>query len=263
MSIFVFSTLSITYILLLPVCIFILYLGYQQWKKQRSVSTAVTSHSDHFTYHSIAIQMNEFLGFTVFFCGGYFNLPEIMLMGNSVWSVASFDQAQLQLLTCVEHYLAVVHPVTYLGLRQTGEVRIRNISIGCVWFTSFVWLVVLYKSNPALNFILYVCIMVLYIITIFFCNISILCALKRPRPGEVGGNREKVDQSKQRAFYTIMAIMGVLLFRFCGNLITNTIYSLDVLSRSNQCVLMLCQLWFDLPSSLVLPLLFLQRAGKL
>ncbi|KAJ4918612.1 hypothetical protein JOQ06_027846 [Pogonophryne albipinna] len=171
----------------------ITYLGLRQGrgsKKPRSSSSA-TSHSDHFTYHSIFMQLNEFLGIALFFTGGFIGLRKMFDLGIALLIVPSVGKALFHLLTCVERYLAVVHPITYLGLRQGGGVRIRNLSIGCV------------------------CISVLYV-------------LKRPGPGEVGGNRKRVDQSKQRAFYTIMAITGVILL-----------------------------------SSLMLPLLFLHRAGKL
>ena len=76
----------------------------------------------------------------------------------------------------------------------------------------------------------------------------------------MGGNREHVDQSKQRAFNTIMLIMGVLMFSFGGTVI---VLATTALPESEACLVILCTLWFDLPSRLVLPLLFLHRAGKL
>ncbi|GLD69457.1 uncharacterized protein AKAME5_002077100 [Lates japonicus] len=119
-KIFVFSV-SITNLLLLPLFILILYLGYQQRRQQHNISTAATmSHSDFFMYHSIVMHLNTVLGVTFFICGSYINLQEMMSVGLSVWSVTSLGQAVVHLLTCVERYLAVVHPITYRGLRQTG-----------------------------------------------------------------------------------------------------------------------------------------------
>ncbi|XP_040887710.1 uncharacterized protein LOC121177444 [Toxotes jaculatrix] len=259
-SIFAFSAFFITSLLLfLPLFIFVLYLGYQQWRKQRFVSTA----ADLFLYHSIAMELNSFLGFSFFFCGGFFNLQVMMSAGLCLWSITSLGQALFHILTCVERYLAVVHPITYRGLRQGGGARIRNISTGCVWLLCSGWMTVLNLTGPEFTMVLYLCIMVSLLVVMSFCSISVLRALKRPGPGEVGGNRERADQSKQRAFHTIVAIMGVLLFRFGGNLIGNLLFSSSALEPSDLCVVRLSAFWLDLPSSLVLPLLFLHRAGKL
>ncbi|KAK2899526.1 hypothetical protein Q8A73_012655 [Channa argus] len=139
--------------LLLPLSLHVLFLGLQRWWHQRSFAT--TSHSDILTYHSAAMEL-------------------ICVLGTSI-----------HILTCVERYLAIVHPVIYVGLRQSRGVRIRNVSIG----------------------------------------LSVLCVLIRPGPGNMGVNREQnyID------WCVVVA---------SGNLVT-------------------------LPSSSVLPLLFLHRAGKL
>lgn len=72
LSILIFSAFSITNILiLLPLFTFILYLGLQRWKQQRSVSTAAatTSHSDVFTFHLVAMEMVTVSG-SFLFCFG-------------------------------------------------------------------------------------------------------------------------------------------------------------------------------------------------
>ncbi|XP_030287627.1 trace amine-associated receptor 1-like [Sparus aurata] len=186
MSLFILS-FSTTYILFLPLLFLVLYLGYQQWKKQRSSS----SYWDSITYHSIAMQLNEFLAVILFICGHYIKLPEMMPVALCVWSLCSLGQALFQLLTCVIRYLAVVHPITYIGLRRADRVWIRNISIG----------------------------------------ISVLYALKRPGLGEVGGTRKHVDQSKQSAFHSIVAIMGmepVLCYESRNSSCPKTIYPLPI-----------------------------------
>lgn len=70
------------------------------------------------------------------------------------------------------------------------------------------------------------------------------------------------DKLKQRAFVTITAIMAVLLLRFGGNLVCMALASSPVLSFSAGCVVRISGIWFCLPSSYVLPLLFLHRAEK-
>ncbi|TNN38146.1 hypothetical protein EYF80_051684 [Liparis tanakae] len=79
-------------LLILPLCVYVIYLGFQRWRQQRSGTTM--SHSDVFTFHMVVVEL-------------FFHT-----------------------LTCVERYLAVVHPVTYLGLKKGKGIRLRNISIG-------------------------------------------------------------------------------------------------------------------------------------
>lgn len=69
---------------------------------------------------------------------------------------------------------------------------------------------------------------------LFFCSISVLCVLKHPRPGEQGGKREQANQSKQRSFYTIMAIKGLTIVQVWRSLITYII----VIGATEACVIM-------------------------
>ncbi|GLD68573.1 uncharacterized protein AKAME5_001988600 [Lates japonicus] len=114
--------------LLLPLLIFILYIGHQRW--QRQPSSAATSHSDIFTYHLAAIELVFMLAIALYFCGSFTGLLWMTKAGFYVSALVIPGEICLHLLACVERYLAVVHPVTYMGLRQSAGVKIRNISIG-------------------------------------------------------------------------------------------------------------------------------------
>ncbi|KAL3050865.1 hypothetical protein OYC64_001187 [Pagothenia borchgrevinki] len=247
-----------TIILLVPLFILVLYIGFQQWRKRGSAAT--TSHTDVFTFHMVILELIGVVGFTFYCYGIYTDGQFIIEVGSGLFALISPGQTLFHLLTCVERYLAVVHPVIYLRLRQGGGVRIRNISIGCVWCICFISasLQVIILARVISDFVL----LVFSSIVVCFCSISVLFVLIRPGPGEGGGNRERVDQSKQRAFYTIMAIMAALLLRFLSSIVTTAFFVL----MSGTCqdyVLIWSLFWFTVPSSLVLPLLFLQRAGKL
>ncbi len=133
----------------------------------------------------------------------------------------------------MDRHLAVVHPIIYLSLRQRGGVRIRNITTGCIWL--------LYLGSFGLNrignfsTIPGFCLSVFSVLVVSFCSLSVLCALIRPGPGEADRERKRVDQSKMRAFYTIMAIMGALLFRFGGHLLVLAVYASVALSERVRC----------------------------
>ena len=104
------------------------------------------------------------------------------------------------------------------------------------------------------------CLLMFSLIVMMLCSISVLCVLIRPGPGEQGGDRQQVDKSKQRAFYTILTILGVLLIRCTWNLFW---LILNLTRVRVNCVVMVCGAWVNLPCSLLLPLLFLHRAGRL
>ncbi|XP_078020846.1 uncharacterized protein LOC144459912 [Epinephelus lanceolatus] len=207
-------TFNTTKILLLPLSVLVLYLGHQRWRQQRSFST--TSHSDIFTYHMAAIELIYAFGGTVAFCGIYTEVSEVVIVGAYLSSMAFPGQTCFHLLTCVERYLAVVHPITYMGLRQSGGIKIRNISIGCVWLLSLVWSGVIVQSLNDIPVAPFLCLLLFTLVVVSFCSLRVLCVLLRPGPGEVGRDRKRVDQSKQRAFHTIAAITAVLWFSLAG-----------------------------------------------
>ncbi|XP_078020892.1 uncharacterized protein LOC144459933 [Epinephelus lanceolatus] len=256
---FFFITHYITRILLLlPLCILVLYLGLQRWQQQRSTSTAAMMiHSDSFTYHMVTMELVDLLGSIFNLCGVFLYRSDILLWGEYFWSFTWYGELCFHILTCVERYLAVVHPVTYLSLRGESGIRIRNISIGCVWlFCVGVTICITLKYFLHVAF----CFLILSLIIVSFCSLSVLCVLIRPGPGEQGGDRERVDQLKRRAFYTILAILGVLLLRSSANLSWDFVH---MLGQGGKCATSVADIWFNLPSSLVLPLLFLHRAGTL
>lgn len=258
-NVYVFTGFFISYILQLPVFILVLHVGYQRWRKQPSVSrAAISNHTDIFTFNIVVVELIGLLG-SCFYCyGNSTNQQSVALVGLYILSIISAGETLFHLMTCVERYLAVVHPITYVGLRQAGGVRIRNISIGCVWLLCF-GLICLQIFIVQLFTIIYSCLLFFLFLVVSFCTLSILCALIRSGPKDMVSKRESVDQSKQRAFHTLLAITGALLLRFLCNLVTAIVHSLSVLS----CSLIFSSFWFSLPSSLVLPLLFLNRAGKL
>lgn len=99
---------------------------------------------------------------------------------------------------------------------------------------------------------------ILSTIILFFCCVPVLFVLIRPGPDQK--SRERADQSKQRAFYTIVVILGVLMLRISFGLVWT---GLDVSGNMARCLTMVLTVGVNFPNSLVLPLLFLQRTGKL
>lgn len=242
---------------MMPLFMLVLYVGCQRWRKQRSGS----SHLDIFTYNVIVLEMISLLACCLYCSGGLRNVLSLTWVALDIFNFTSNGQSAFHVLTCVERYLAVVHPITYMSLKQSGGVRIRNLSIGCVWLLCFAEVGKSKVLSASTNVNVHYCILIFFISIVTFCSFSVLWILIHPGPGKRDGDRECVDQSKRRAFYTITAIMGVLWMRFFSHLVVS------VLSHTRftyiKCVARSSLSWLTIPGSLVLPLLFLNRAGKL
>lgn len=247
-------------LLLLPLSSFVLYLGHQRWRQHRSFKTA--SHSDIFTYHLAAMGLTWIFGCFFYLDGMYTDDSDMITASTYICFVYFYGELLFHLLTCVERYLAVVHPITYRGLKTTRGVRIRNIGIGCVWLLS-VGITIMYKTVPVpYSTISISCFFTLSLMMVLFCNISVLCVLLHPGPKEGGRVKDRADQSKRRAFFTITVTSGVLWLWFVGLLVGNALNQSPVSDDVNY--LMKASLaWFSLPSSLVSPLLYLHKTRKL
>lgn len=253
---FTFSTF-----LPLPLYVLVLWIGFRQWRHQCSAGSA--NHSDIFIYHMVTVEMISIWGNFFTLSGLYMCNPRVLVAGYYFIFLTYPGQTLFHCLTCVERYLAVVHPITYLALKKGSGVKFRNISSGCVWLLSFGLMGLTALYFPDYPNILFFSLLAITVTIIYFCSLSVLCVLWRLGLGKVGGHKGQVDQSKMRALYTILAILGALKFRMGGLLIINIIFDYKAAVGRNECVALLTGMWLCLPSSLVLPLLFVYRAGIL
>lgn len=247
-------------LVLLPLCLFVFFLGFQRWRQQTSSMT--NSPSDLITYHQLATELLGIIGWIICFCGFYTHLEDMMKAGLYLTSFGM--QMNFHLLACIERYLAVVHPIAYLKLKKRRWILTRNVLLCYAWLTSFGINILVFQEKSIATSICVICVLVLVILIVFFCSMSVISVLIHSRPGDRSGRIEHVDKSKQRACYTIMFIMVALLSRLGGYVMVTSVYiSSSQLAEMTMCGIMLSGLWFSLPSGLVLPLLFLHRAGKL
>lgn len=251
------SVRLVLYILMIPLLVFVLVTGVQRWRRQTS-----SPHIDIFTYNVVVLDLLGISGTCFMFFGGTAVNPDIEYMGSGMFGISSTGHPMFHVLTCIERYLAVVHPVYYLQLRGPAGVRTRNIIIGCVWLISVglmslsMWLGV---SFVTLSFVL----LSVTCVAFCFCSVSVLCALIRPGPGEGCRTNRCSNQSKQRALHTMVIITGILSLRFTSSLVNSIVLTLSNPFGYIFCAVGFSSVWFLLPSNLVLPLLFLQRVGKL
>ncbi|KAM3590567.1 uncharacterized protein V6R79_012006 [Siganus canaliculatus] len=258
----VFSNTAFTVtniLLLLPLYTFIFHLGVQRWRRGAG---APSSHSDVFTYNMVAIELMSILG-SLLICGAVFaDLPMMLMSGLLFFSPNITGQMFLHFLTCLERYLAVVHPVTYRNLRTEKGARIRNISIGSVWAVCIISIGTISMDDPHTMVLSSTLTISFELLLVSFISLSVLYVLIRPGPGEEGGARQRVDQSKLKAFYTIVAILGVLTLRLLSFILAGFLFTLQK-DEKQSCGAWFSITWCGIPCSCVLPLLFLHRAGQL
>lgn len=235
----------------LPLCIFILHHAFQQWQKNSSA----VKHFDFFSYHLAALQLIGVLGCFFCLCGlsGYYH--QLVSVGYNLYSASCFGETYLHMFMCLEQFLAVVHPITYLSLRTERAMRVRNVGVSCAWLLTALGIGLLNVNHMAEVAIFSQEFAAAAVVC--FCCLSVLCVLIHP--GSTIQAEDKVDQSKQRAFYTIIVILVVLMLRSsCGVFWV----LLDMIYNETNCHMVLLNAWINVPGNFVIPLLFLQRAGK-
>lgn len=262
-SAYLFTVYFLLSLPLLPLytCVFVKV--YRQWRRRRSTSTWLTvSHFDVMTYHMTVLELVGLNGSLLY---GYSTLigDKILLWWGAVTLyISSSGQTLFHLLTCVERYMAIVHPITYVALKQRGGIRLRNAFIGCVWllcFGSAGLMTINWLYYVLANFLL----SILTLIIVFACSLLVIRVLTHPSPGKVGGTKEPVDQAKQKAIGAIVLILLALAIRFLSSLVVQVMhFSLKLLFSIDNLSLMWSSMLLSLPSRLVLPLLFLQKTEK-
>lgn len=261
----VFASFTCTsFLLLLPLSGLVLAVGIQQWWSLRRSPTASTvSHSDFLTYNIIALEMIGLFSAGCFNSAIYKKQERNMRSAIFVLFVVFLGRLLFQCLTCVEQYLAVIHPVIYLNLKTRRGMRVRNGIICVLWLMCLGMFVLLILFAPHLPIIPLLICFAFGLLVISFCTLSVLYGLVRPRPGDTYGDRKGVDQSTKKALLHISVLAVAICLKYTGMLVCISLHASSVLKFEDGCVVLMSSFWFCLPSSLLMPLQFLYKAGKL
>nr|XP_055035557.1 uracil nucleotide/cysteinyl leukotriene receptor-like [Misgurnus anguillicaudatus] len=163
-----------------------------------------------------------------------------------------------QCLICVERYLAVVHPVTFLKFKP---LRYKVICCTAAWIVSLIsCLCCIFILVSLYTFTWFFSIQFLIFLFIqLFCCLAVLRALKQSGPGERGREREEENHMKKKAFYLILITTGNMVILYVPYIISGFIIILTKLDN--------IWVWFPATVCYVLagfihPVLYLHRAGK-
>ncbi|CAL8379947.1 unnamed protein product [Arctogadus glacialis] len=157
----------------------------------------------------------------------------------------------------VERYLAVVHPLTFIRFKP---LRYRVVCSGLMWFVILVNLSSIWRADYSILFIITLLAFFMTLLpVIVFCCLSVLWSLKQPGPVETertGGNN-----MKRRAFNIISLNLGIILVTYFPSLVVLSSYT--TLSWDIFSYLSYPAMYLTLLGGIAQPLLYLQRAGKL
>lgn len=250
---YIYITYSITSLfLVLPVLILVLHLGVQQWRELHSAKG--TTNSDVFTFHLAITEVIGIFG-SIVACIGIFKWDlNLLICGIWFFNLTWYSETYFHLLACIECYLAVVYPIRYQSLRRKCGITIRNVSLLCVWLLSFGGIAMMMVNEVFA--IMDICVCILSFIITFYCGLCVLHILGK-KEREKSGNKDRVCQTRIKAYYIFFAMLAVLLFRFTLG-ITWSCFNISV---ENICQTIIFESWLSLPGRLMLPIHFLHRSG--
>lgn len=262
-STLVFLTFTCTsFLFVVPLSCLVLVHGIQRQRQRASAATTI-SNCDLLTYNILALEPIHLLASVMYCLGIYTSQYRLIRMGISAIYLVYHGRLLFHCLTCVEQYVAVMHPLTYLNLKTERGVLARNTVIGFVWLVSVLNFVFSYLYSDNIPTVLYLLLFAAGLTVISYCSLSVLHALARPRLSEVSGNRRKVDKVKKRAYVTIAAITGAMYVKYIGTVTCMALHTATVLGFNKGCMVLMLAFWFCLPSSVCMPLLYLYRQGKI
>ncbi|XP_067231454.1 chemokine XC receptor 1-like [Chanodichthys erythropterus] len=164
-----------------------------------------------------------------------------------------------QCLMCVESYLAVVHPVTFLKFKP---LRYRVICCTAAWIITlgFCFFSMFLLPNSIEQTWFYSLQFIFFLSIQLFCLVAVLRALKQSGPGERGKERKEENHMKRRAFYVILITTVNMVIIYVPYIITGlfTIVTKQDI-RALWCICVLCFLL----AGFVQPVLYLFNAKKL
>ncbi|XP_026765473.3 G-protein coupled receptor 35-like [Pangasianodon hypophthalmus] len=175
-----------------------------------------------------------------------------------VIGVGMLVRSQFQCWVCLERYLAVVHPLTFLKFRP---LRYRMAICVVTWTSGLACGIFCMFMFPFLPYR----IILAYAVTILSINVfscvSILNKLRHPGPGERNADRRMEDRAKKQAFHIVM--VNLLTFLVQSIPISVTFCMQDALSLMDFSLALVISLAINIMMGFMSPVFVLHKAGKL
>ncbi|XP_060774012.1 G-protein coupled receptor 35-like [Neoarius graeffei] len=164
----------------------------------------------------------------------------------------------LQCLVCLERYVAVIHPVTFLKFRP---LRYRAAICIVTWSSGLACGVVCMFMFPFLPYrVILTYAVIILSISVFSC-VSILNKLRHPGPGERNAGKGVEDAAKKRAFQVVA--INLLMFLIQNIPISVVFCMQDTLSMTDFRLALVISLAINIMMGFMSPVFVLHKAGKL
>ncbi len=207
------------------------------------------------------------LSFCGLFCSVYFLLsflikffvyPSLILSIDFMLGVAITGHPLFQCLICVERYLAVVHPVTFLKFRP---LRYRVICCSVVWIITLASCsICMHSLLTGYTYMWFLSMQFLLFLSIqLFCCLAVLRALKQSGPGERGREKVKENHMKRKAFYLILMITVNTFITYAPLTIATLIF---IVTEHFPLILWSVGSFCFMLAGFLPPVLYLHRLGK-
>ncbi|KAK6471548.1 chemokine XC receptor 1-like isoform X5 [Huso huso] len=154
---------------------------------------------------------------------------------------------------CVERYVAVVHPVTYLGFKS---LTYRVVCSAVAWAIALAFSIYLTITEDDILYAVSGFITALFIVMIF-CSISILRVLRRSAPG-----RDEIHPMMKKAFHMVSIILMLVLVSY-SPVVAMFPFKPYFNETTFLCYIMPVCYSFFIPRSFIQPLLYLSNVVTL
>ncbi|XP_050948625.1 C-C chemokine receptor type 8-like [Labeo rohita] len=189
-----------------------------------------------------------------------FWFPRLLTLNQFLVGLIITGRPLFQCLICVERYLAVVHPVTFLKYKP-----LRYKVIGC----TAAWILILGScvicmftiiSHSTVYMWFFLIQFLLFFSIQLFCLVTVLRALKQTGPGERRRKRKEENNKMRRVIYLILITTATLVVLYVPLTLTAV--------HSIVTKVMIQDVWFSAVICYVLagfvqPVLYLNQSGKL
>lgn len=204
----------------------------------------------HLTLTEVIYVLLAAPGFAVTFAGSVYWTFYMLMLGEVLVVVRN----ELQSLICLEHYLAVVHPVQFLRYRTLR----RRLPLCGLVVAEMIALVAIMTATCSLTLKLnlFSCVFASTLCWNTFLSVAVLRVLRRPSPGGAAGT----NLAKRRAFNIVLIYQLVIYLSYTPMMVALVL--LHVLGHGLMCVLQPLAYCLMLWLGVVSPLLYLRRAAK-
>lgn len=151
-------------------------------------------------------------------------LQEIIYFAYFSVTLPSVGRPLINCMICIERYLAVLHPVSFLKFKPL-RYRLPCSAVIWVMVLGFGCLFLLFTINMSTFISIYLSVFSVLLSIKLFCCLVTVRALKHPGPGTKGKDRKDANHIKKKAIVVILIIILSMLVQYSPLIFTGLLYS--------------------------------------